>query len=73
MNRLEMDVLEDIDSKWGHWKALFSSIDSRVSWRQVRVRTETLPWISQVTMRACEYHCTKDKWTKTTEDGEKHY
>ena len=71
-----MDTMEDIDAKWDYWKALFSSIvDSHVPWRRVRVRKESLPWISReirAAMRARNYHCTKAKRTRKAEDWEKY-
>ena len=66
-----MDAMEDIDAKCDYWKALFSSIvDSHVPWRQVRVRKESLPWISheiRAAMRARNYHCTSAKRTTKAE------
>ena len=71
-----MDSFDEANDRWEYWKALFVRIvDSNIPLRKVRVKSDSLPWISseiRVLMRARNYLCTKAKSSRRDEDWERY-
>ena len=70
-----MESLDDIDDRWGYWKSLFLKIlNSHLPLRKVRMRSQTLPWISKdmrKLMRTRNTRCAMAKKSKKA-DGMKY-